>query len=145
MLKIMNDIVTIDLGKLDREKPTGLVLAKDGSLALEAENELNKILDTRDLLDKIIDFVKERLGEEMTARKLIKVKGSSLTVSKRSFGGRYSLGENPSVDFTQEVKYNKPNIEAIDAFVAEKGSLPEGINLRDREEKISIVKREEDL
>jgi hypothetical protein len=141
----MNDIVTIDLGKLDKEKTTGLVLAKDGSLALEAENELKKILETRDLIEKVLDFVKERLGEEMTARKLIKVKGGSLTISKRVFGSRYSLGENPNVDFTQPVNYLKPNIDAIDAFVAEKGELPSGINLREREEKISIVKREEDL
>ena len=142
---MQNDIVTIDLGKLDKEKTTGLVLAKDGSLALEAENELKKILDTRDLLEKILEFVKERLGQEMTARKLIKVKGSSLTISKRVFGSRYSLGENTEEVFTQPVNYLKPNIEAIDAFVAEKNELPQGIVLRDREEKVSIIQRDEDL
>ena len=142
---MQNDIVTIDLSKLDKEKTTGLVLAKDGSLALEAENELKKILDTRDLLDKILEFVKERLGTEMTSRKLIKVKGSSLTISKRCFGGRYSLGVEPDETFIKPVNYNLPNIEAIDAFVAEKNELPQGIVLRDREEKVSIIQRDEDL
>ncbi|MCK9370883.1 hypothetical protein M0R04_13315 [Candidatus Dojkabacteria bacterium] len=144
--KIMKDnIVTIDLGKLDKEKPTGLILAKDGSLALEAENELKKILDTQALLEKIIDYVKERLGEEMEKKKLIKVKGDSFTISKRYFGTRYSLSSEATDDFINTVTYNKPNIEAIDDYLAKNQELPSGIVLRDREQKISLIRREEDV
>jgi hypothetical protein len=141
----MDNLVTIDLNKLDKDKTTGLVIAKDGSLALEAENELKKILETRDLLDKIIEYVKERLGQEMGVRKLIKVKGGNLTISKRFFGTRYKLLEGATDDFKQQVVYDKPNTEAIDNFIAEKGSLPEGIELREREEKVSILTRNEDI
>ena len=141
----MKNIITIDLNTLDKEKPVGLIISEKGELALEAENELKKILETRDLLDKIIDYVKERLGEEMDKKRLIKVKGDSLTITKRSFGTRYSLGLNPREDFVSVVSYQKVNPEAIDNFVAENGSLPEGIIMKEREEKVSIIRRDEDL
>ncbi len=140
----MKDLITIDLNKLDKEKPTNLVIAKDGSLAKEAEEELRKILDTKELLDKIIDYVKERLGTEMEERKLIKVKAGSITISKRYFGTRYKVNENTPDEFTEVVAYKKPNIEAIDAFVEVNNEVPQGVELRNREEKVSITRREDE-
>ena len=135
----------IDLNKLDKEKPLGLIIAKDGSLALEAENELQKILDTQALLEKMVDYVKERLGEEMGKRRLIKVKGSSFTISKRFFGTRYKLTPEAKAEYINQVSYSKPNTEAIDSFMALNEGLPQGIELREREQKVSILKREEDV
>lgn len=141
----MKNIVTIDLNKLDKERPVGLIIAKDGSLALEAENELQKILDTQDLLEKMIEYVKERLGEEMRKKRLIKVKGSSFTISKRFFGTRYKLTPEATSEYINVVTYNKPNTEAIDSFQALNEGLPEGIELREREQKVSILRRENDV
>ena len=138
----MNNLVTIDLSKLDKEQPTGLVIAKDGSLALEAENELKKILDTQDLLEKIVEHVKQRLGEEMDKRKLIKVKAGSITITKRYFGTRYKLNSDAKDEFIAQVVYNKPNVEAIDNYMAINEELPEGIEMREREQKVSILRRE---
>lgn len=141
----MDNLVTIDLGKLNREKPTDLIIAKDGSLALEAENELKKILAIQDLVDRMLDYVKGRLQEEMTARKLIKVKASNLSVSRRVFGSRFQINENTPEEFTELVSYSKPNTTAIESFLESQGVLPEGVSLRNREEKISITKREENV
>lgn len=141
----MNDLIQIDLGKIKKEKTTDLVISKKGELAKEAENEIKKILAVQDAVEKMLDYVKEVLGKEMDKRKLVKVKGGIFTISKRFFGSRYKLGLGAEEDFKQLVSYDKPNIEAIETYQERTGELPKGIEMRDREQKISILKREEDL
>lgn len=135
----MDKQIVIDTKILEvaKNKAGELVLTKD------AEAELNKILEAKDLIDNILEYVKEKLGEEMEKRSLVKIKTGSLTVSKRFFGTRYQLGMDAPEEFKYSVVYDKPNIEAIDKYIEVKKELPKGVNLRTREEKVSIVRKEE--
>ena len=135
------DIITINVPEVILLK-TG----KDITLTVEAKAELEKILYFKKLIEDIYESVQEKLSQEFEKSKLKKVVAGNIVISKRFYGERYAIldKENVDKDYTKVVEWVKPDSEKIEAYLAEKNELPKGISLKDRSEKVSILKREEE-
>lgn len=134
----MNDLVTIDL------KEFGIIKQKAGEpmLTANAEVELKKVLDLRKFAEELYDFVQNKLGEAMDAHKVKKIIAGEIVVHYGYHGERYEVNkERVDSRFTKEVIWVKPNATEIDKYVEEKGELPEGVNLKERNAKASISER----
>lgn len=133
-LYMNNDLITIN--------KKALIFAKDeaGKILItpQAEAEIIKILEAQKLIEDILDYTKELLSRGMTEAHLKKVVGEKIVVSNRLYGERYAITELTDGQFTKEVKYLKPDANAIDAYVEKTGSLPEEVNLKERNPKASI-------
>ena len=137
----MNDIITISIPEVILLK-TG----KDITLTVQAKEELEKILYFRKLIEDIYSSVQDKLSLEFEKSKLKKVVAGNIVISKRFYGERYAILDKDNVDpeCTKVVEWVKPDGEKIGKFLQEKNELPKGISLKERSEKVSIIRREDE-
>jgi len=136
-----NDIITINIPEVILLKK-----GKDITLTVQAKEELEKILYFKKLIEDIYEHVQDKLSIEFEKSKLKKVVAGNIVISKRFYGERYAIldKENVDKDYTKVVEWVKPDSEKIEKYLTEKNELPKGISLKERSEKVSIIKREEE-
>ena len=125
-------------------------LAKEGEAFIfkpEAEEALIELLMLKELIDTTIDEVKDAIGK---AGKDINpnfkgVIGDTVRCTYRKYGGKYKYdwGKKSMLDpFLDEKTRYYVNTESVDAYVKEVGELPDGISEVDREDKLTITRKE---
>lgn len=137
----MESKITIDLKKIE------LAVNQAGDIIFtpEAEKHIQLLLDTQAKLDELVKQAKdiiEAKGLEYNEN-FNGVVSDSFKVGYRMFGSRYSLDESrvneiPEEVYKKEIKYS-PIAEAIDAYYEQHGSLPLGVNEKERKKQITIT------
>lgn len=132
----MKDIIEIHTGDL-----TGIKV-KDGSIELtnKAEKELKKLLESRKIIDVLLDAFKESIEGVMTENNINLIERGDIKITRSSNGRRYSLDPDKPVEpqYIQHVSYQMPNSKAVDKYLEMEGALPEGIIENARKQKIEI-------
>lgn len=106
-----------------------------------AEDAITKWIAFLKRVEEVKELVKERLRSEMESKKIVKIEGDSIKVSRRYFGERYELFDPQlALDqgMAQQVVKTTPDAKAIEQYAKETGELPEGVKLRDRTESVVI-------
>jgi len=136
-----NDIITLNVPEILLLKK-----GKDITLTVQAKEELEKILYFKKLIEDIYESVQDKLSIEFEKSKLKKVVAGNIVISKRFYGERYAIlnKEDVDIEYTKVVKWVKPDAEKIEKYLTEKNELPRGVSLKERAEKVSITKREEE-
>lgn len=135
---VMNDTaITIDL------KPMSMIVEEGGRFLFDprAEDALQKWLDFLQRVEETKERVKEHLGEEMRKKKIIKIEGQNVKVSRRYFGERYEITDRNlalAQGFAKEVTKTNADGKAIEEYAKTTGELPEGVKLRERTESVVI-------
>lgn len=131
----MNDIVTIDKKEIVKLAAEGNGLA----LTRDAEASLIKLLDLKDFIDQVVEDVKEQIAER--ARTVYPdfkgVQGEHIRAIYRMYGDKYKT-DNP--EFQKEIVSVRTDSQAIDEYLEEHGTLPEGVEVKDRTAKLVITR-----
>ena len=136
----MNNIVTVNIGAITEFVKKG----KDFVFKKEAEEQLIKLLQLRDLIDEHIEMVKK--GIEVAGKSIDPsfkgVIGDKVKAIYRVYGEKYTY-DKALVDklegFLKSFTYHKVDSKAVDAFFEKKGTLPIGIFPKYRQPIISLV------
>ena len=128
-------------------------LVQDGEKFLfkaEAEKELLKLLKLQEMVDKAVEQVKSGIAEAgKTLNPNFKgVIGERVRCIYRAYGGKYKFDwkkKKVAQPFLKTKDWTTVDTDKVKAYIKEVGELPDGIYEADREEKLSImVKDEED-
>jgi len=136
----MDNILTVDLSKTrDLALLAGKLVFKK-----EAEVELLKLLELQTRINEYVEMVKDLILEsgETIAPNFKGVIGEKIRCIARQYGGKYTYAreiEPLVLEYLDEVNYLKVNSEKVDKYFKDKGELPEGIIIKDREKKLSIT------
>lgn len=111
-----------------------------GELTPKAELELKKLLEARQLIDLLLDAVKDSFGEVMAKENTNLIERGNIKITRSVNGRKYNLDpEKPvSPQFIQSVSYQIPNSKEIQQYVDMEGTVPEGILEVARKQKIEI-------
>ena len=133
----MKDIITIN------KKDIELLKNEAGKLPMKksAEECLLTIMELKDYFDDLLEEIKKSITD--SGKKVYPdfkgVVGANIKAVLRYYGDRYS-GSN--TEYEKEIVTKRLNVEKIDAYLKEKGKLPEGITERERVEKLVITRNE---
>lgn len=139
----------MNLIKID-PKEIQLQADESGKFVLKpnAEEALDNLIKTRDLLVETVDQVLEeikRTGEKIDPG-FKGVRGKKYDLIKRKYGRKYTFKQNQTAivaPFLKEVSYHMINSEAVDKYLEALGELPEGVLEKDREEKLTLRRKNE--
>lgn len=131
----MDDIVTVNKKEIVSLAAEGKGLA----LTRDAEASLVKLLDLKDFIDKVVEDVKEQIAER--ARTVYPdfkgVQGEHIKAIYRMYGDKYKT-DNP--EFQKQIVSVRTDSNAIDNYIEEHGTLPEGVEVKDRTAKLVITR-----
>ena len=131
------------------EKELSAIVAEGETFALSPKGEaaLLKLYALKKRVEEAEEMVKRFLQEKMAAEKIFKVEGEKVKVARRYFGCKYAVTDERKVKetgFGIVKEYVYPNVKAIEAYVETMGSLPEGIERKERGEHVVICVMEEE-
>jgi len=132
-----NNIISVNKDEITQFVVEGskLVLKKS------AEEELIKLLKLKDLIDKAISEVKEKIVEN--GKKIFPdfkgVVGNKIKAVYRYYGEKYEV-DNP--EYLKEVIIKRADVKKIEEYLEKEGKLPEGVKEKEREEKLVITLNE---
>lgn len=109
----------------------------------DVEDKLLLLIEYKERIAEIEDIVKDKLAKVMRQENITKVEGESVKVNRRYYGARYEVSDPQlalQTGVATEEKKTKVDTKAIDQFIEENDTLPEGIKLRDRTERATISK-----
>ena len=128
------------------------LLAEEGGNFLfkpQAENELLKLIELKELIDKTLEEVKEKIAEAgLSVNPNFRgVIGEKLRCIYRAYGGKYRYDwqrKQICEPFLKRREYFSVDTDKVEAYEKEVGELPDGIMESDRENKLSIVFKDEE-
>ena len=114
----------------------------------EAEEKLIELLMFRDYIDSIIEDLKEKIG---SAGKEINpnfkgVIGDKIRCIYRQYGKKYKFDwskKSTAEPFLTKKEYWNVDTKKVDAYYDKVGELPDGIYEAEREDKLSILYKDE--
>ncbi len=124
------------------------ILAKEGGkwiLSKEGEEYIEKLTILQDWLDEAMEETKARILECVKKNNpdLTTIRGKKHTAFIRGYGDKYIFTVTPEFvnkEFAQEIKYIRPDFEAIRGYKNKYGKLPEGTIEKPQEIKVVFVK-----
>lgn len=133
-----NQIVTIDKRDILKYKTEGsnLVIKKN------AEEQLLKLLDLKDFIDKTVDEVKEgiaKCGQKAIGEDFKGVIGKHIKAVYRVYGDKYETN-NP--EFLKQVSFSRVDSKKIDEHLSQHGELPPDTTEKERISKLIITRNE---
>lgn len=140
----MTDIIKVDPKEIDIMKEEGgkLVFKKN------AEEHLLRLLMLEDMIEKAIDYAKEKIADAgLEIDPGFKgVKGEHVSATYRNYGAKYDHDWKKRGDlkaFLKKKEYWSVDSEAVETYLDQTGELPEGIFEKDRSKKLSISTKDE--
>lgn len=128
---------TFDLSILDNFVAKGHTFMVDK----RAEDVLIKWVQFKEMVEATDKLVRDKIKEQMEKKKVLKIEGETVKVSRRYFGERFeitdsnlALGMGVAVE---EVKV-KLDPKAVEKYEKENGELPECVRLKERTESVVI-------
>ena len=136
----MKEIIKIDMKEME-------LLAQEGGKFIfkpEAEESILKLHETIVKLQELEDLIKEEIGRvgHGLNPNFKGVIGDKVKCIYRKFGAKYNYdwkNKSSCEPFLKRKEYFSVDADKVDKYVKEVGEMPEGINLVDREEKLSIT------
>jgi hypothetical protein len=132
-------IISIDLDRLTELKQEA------GSFLLnpEAEKAWEELLDLQEQVNNAVEAGKKALGDAgMDIDPGFKgVVGDNVRCVYRKFGKKYSIGEDANPEFLYTKEYTNVDAKKVDEHFKNTGELPHGIDMPEREAKMSISRK----
>lgn len=128
------------------------ILATEGEKFIfkpKAEEQLIKLLELQQLIDATVEEVKLKIAE---AGKAVNpnfrgVIGDRVRCIYRAYGGKYKYDYSKKSlcePFLKEKVYHSVDGDMVDKYIKSVGELPEGITEADRENKLSIMLKDDE-
>lgn len=106
-----------------------------------AEDALLNWIEFKRRVEEADALVKEMLSAEMDKLNIKRIDGDGVRATKRVYGGKYQITDPEIAEALGVVKVSKtvrPDTKVIEQMAEETGSLPEGVELRERSAQVSI-------
>ena len=140
---------TMNLIKID-PKEIAIFVEEGGKFLFKpsAEVEFDKLIQAQEMLNKAVEDVLEgikKAGEKINPD-FKGVKGEKYNLTKRQYGSRYTYKKAKTGSlgaFLKNKNYDYVNAEAVDKYLEELGELPDGVEEKQREYKMSIRRKNE--
>lgn len=130
----MDNIISVD------KKKIAYLVEESGKMVFKksAEDELMKLLKIKDDIELAIDQVKGNIlkAGRSISQDFTGVIGKRVKCVVRKYGDRYKA-TNP--EFIKEIVIRRADGDKIDEFVTQAGKLPDGVEEKEREEKLTII------
>ncbi len=114
-------IVTVDEKRLSELKENILKFVDDPTY----EKEVLEVMEAREKLEKVFKDVQEAIKQKLTTEGITSVEGELARVSLTYAGSKYKIVDQEKV--SPEFFKIELNSKAVDDFVSDHSSLPEGV------------------
>lgn len=122
------------------------LIEQDGDRFLldpRAEDGLRQLLELEAKITEVKQMVKDKLAVAMRKIKCTKIEGEDLKVSRRYYGSKYEMTDQQiavglGLATKKVVTTTVLDSKAVDQYIKETDSMPDGVKLKDRTESIVI-------
>lgn len=132
-------LITIDTSAI-------AMIEQDGDqfmLVASAEDGLKKLLELEKIVAEVKEMAKDKLKQQMIALNCTKIEGEEIKVSRRYYGEKYEITDKQialglGLATTKVVETTKIDSKAVEQYIKETETMPDGVKLKDRTESIVI-------